>query len=100
MLFMKKGQSLSLNTIIIAAIGLVVLVLLVVLVVNAFDKTSTGTACESTGGSCINGLDGELSISQLNNECRTKLGNLASYSPASCGKPKEGEINACCVGLN
>lgn len=96
---MKKGQSLSMNTIIIAAIALVVLVLLVVLVVNAFDKTSTGTACESTGGTCIPGLDGELSIGQLNTQCQNKFGDLSAYSPSSCGKPAEGKINACCISL-
>jgi len=50
---MKKGVELSMNVIIIAAIGLLVLVILAVLVINAGNHTITGMkACNALGGIC------------------------------------------------
>jgi hypothetical protein len=49
----KKGVELSMNVIIIAAIGLLVLVILAVLVINAANKTNTGmSTCTTQGGIC------------------------------------------------
>ncbi len=52
----KKGVELSMNVIIIAAIGLLVLVILAVLVINASGKAQSGTqACTVKGGLCQSG---------------------------------------------
>ncbi|MGV8086316.1 MAG: hypothetical protein ACP5N1_01670 [Candidatus Woesearchaeota archaeon] len=57
---MKKGVELSMNVIIIAAIGLLVLVILAVLVIQAGTKTVEGTKnCNSAGGICSTGCDSE-----------------------------------------
>jgi hypothetical protein len=49
----KKGVELSMNVIIIAAIGLLVLVILAVLVINSGTKTVTGMkTCNALGGIC------------------------------------------------
>ena len=48
----KKGAELSMNVIIIAAIGLLVLVILAILVINSAGKTNTGIDCISKGGIC------------------------------------------------
>jgi hypothetical protein len=49
----KKGVELSMNVIIIAAIGLLVLVILAVLVINSVNKTNTGMqSCNVMGGVC------------------------------------------------
>jgi len=49
----KKGVELSMNLIIIAAIGLLILVILAVLVINAGGKTSNAMAsCNLKGGLC------------------------------------------------
>lgn len=48
----KKGAELSMNVIIIAAIGLLVLVVLAILVFNSANKTDIGTNCISKGGVC------------------------------------------------
>lgn len=48
----KKGQGLSMNVIIIAAIALLVLVILAVLILRAGRDVTEGTSCESLGGRC------------------------------------------------
>jgi flagellar basal body-associated protein FliL len=50
----KKGVELSMNVIIIAAIGLLVLVILAVLVINGAGKvpTTTQNSCNVQGGAC------------------------------------------------
>ena len=48
----KKGVELSMNVIIIAAIGLLVLVILAVLVINSTSKVPNATSCISSGGVC------------------------------------------------
>ena len=49
---MKKGQGISMNVIIIAAIALLVLVILAVLLLRAGGSVSEGTGCEGVGGQC------------------------------------------------
>jgi hypothetical protein len=52
----KKGVELSMNLIIIAAIGLLVLVILAVLVINSGGKAQTGLqSCVAQGGICQTG---------------------------------------------
>jgi hypothetical protein len=56
----KKGVELSMNVIIIAAIGLLVLIILAVLVINAGGRTQIGVrdSCNAKGGVCkLNGCD-------------------------------------------
>jgi hypothetical protein len=51
---MKKAQSISINTIVVAAIALVVMVLLILIVTQNLGGFRRSTAsCESSGGSCI-----------------------------------------------
>lgn len=50
---MKKGQGLSMNVIIIAAISLLVLVIISVLVLRAGGNVNKSTGCEGVNGVCI-----------------------------------------------
>ena len=47
-----KGVELSMNTMIIAALGLLILILLTIFLINGFGKTNVGTKCEPTYGVC------------------------------------------------
>jgi hypothetical protein len=52
----KKGVELSMNLIIIAAIGLLILVILAVLVINSVSKTNNSMqSCNVVGGICQTG---------------------------------------------
>ncbi len=52
---MKKAQSISINTIVVAAIALVVMVLVVMIFTSNITKfRRSADACESNRGSCIN----------------------------------------------
>lgn len=53
----KKGQGLSMNVIIIAAIALIVLVVLAVLIFGASNDVSTSKGCEDGiySGTCVSG---------------------------------------------
>jgi len=48
----KKGQGISINVIIIAAIALLVLIILAVLVARSSTDFSEGTKCIKKGGTC------------------------------------------------
>jgi hypothetical protein len=49
----KKGVEMSMNVIIIAAIGLLILIILAVLVINSVNKTNSGMqSCNVMGGTC------------------------------------------------
>ena len=48
----KKGQGLSMNVIIIAAISLLVLIILIVLVLRASGGVNKQTGCAGVGGQC------------------------------------------------
>jgi hypothetical protein len=49
---MKRGESISMSVIIIAAIALLVLVILAVLVLKTGGTIKNGTGCQGIGGSC------------------------------------------------
>ena len=49
----RKGQGLSMNVIIIAALALLVLVILSVLVIQSLKPTGDANKCESSGGQCL-----------------------------------------------
>jgi len=64
----KKGVELSMNVIIIAAIGLLVLVILAVLVINATSKVpNTMKACSLQGGLCKASCDTANGEQQVDN---------------------------------
>lgn len=48
----KKGQGISINTIIITAIALLVLIVLAVLVARSAGQAGSGTSCVAKGGIC------------------------------------------------
>jgi hypothetical protein len=54
---MKKGESISMSVIIIAAIALLVLVVLAVLVLQTGGKVKDGTSCRGFGGVCKDTCD-------------------------------------------
>jgi len=78
MLGSKKGQGMSLNTIIIAIIVLVVLVVLVLIFTGYFSKIFTPTVqtCSSKGGECIT----------PSNTCSTDNGDKILGGPYKTGK--------------
>ena len=53
----KKGQSISINTIVVAAIALIVLVLIVIIftsnLTNWREKVGTAQTCSNYGGECV-----------------------------------------------
>lgn len=53
----KKGQGLSMNVIIIAAISLLVLIILIVLVLRASGGVKNQTGCSGVGGTCTSDPD-------------------------------------------
>ncbi len=75
---MKKGQGLSLNVIIIAAIALLILVILIFFVGRSSSGIKDGTSCARAGGKCV-----------LTGTCSN--GNVADPE-ATCGDPTE----TCC----
>ena len=56
---MKKGQGLSMNVIIIAAIALLVLVIISVLVLRAGGNVNQSTGCTGIGGICVDSCDAQ-----------------------------------------
>ncbi len=80
---MKKGQGISINTVIIAAIALLVLVVLSVIFLgrtNIFARESAD--CENKGGSCVVG------------PCP---GGLTEFRAWACEKTSEGAAQRCCI---
>ncbi len=51
---MKKAQSMSFHTIIVAVLAIIVLVVVLFLVLRTFKGTNSGTDCPSKGGYCAN----------------------------------------------
>lgn len=50
----KKAQSISINTIVAAAIALVVMILIVMIFTNSFAGFNrSANACQSNGGNCV-----------------------------------------------
>ena len=66
----KKGVELSMNVIIIAAIGLLVLVILAVLVINSGGKFQGGTqTCTAKGGICMDACTGTYAANPNGGTC-------------------------------
>lgn len=82
---MKKAQGISINTIIIAALALLVLVVLSVIFLGRtgiFAKESA--SCLTNGGSCVVGACPQGST---------------AYPSWSCEKTSEGAFQRCCVSV-
>lgn len=80
---MKKGQGISINVIVVAAVALLVLAVLAVIFLgrsNIFVKESVN--CESQGGQCVVG------------ECPQSLG---PYPAWACPKTAGGAQQTCCA---
>ena len=64
----KKGQGLSINTIIIAIIVLVVLVVLVMIFTGYFGQwTKSVASCQSEGGTCMVAVAGQTCVGPFGN---------------------------------
>jgi hypothetical protein len=85
----RRGQGISLNVIVIAAIALLILVILSVLVLRTGGKVTTGTQCESLGGTCY--VDGYWGNQRCDSE------NGWSYdATASCSQSTSDTPYYCC----
>ena len=72
----RKAQSISINTIVIAAIALIVLVVIIAIFGGSIKDFVTGVKdCETLGGDCVEG-----------DECPDEEGTLyTSYKSTDCG---------------
>ena len=92
----KKGQGLSLNTIIIAIVVLVVLVVLIMVFTGYFAKLFTPgvTSCSNAGGRCIAGNEGDLcsgllgDVEPIPRECPDPVNQICC--PVGSGEATEG----------
>ncbi|MBC8494988.1 hypothetical protein H8D36_02440 [archaeon] len=66
MIINKKGQGLSINVIIIAAIALLVLIILAILVARSGTHVSDGTKCFTEGGVCKETCDSNKRVQGVN----------------------------------
>ncbi len=84
-MFNKKGQGISINVIIIAAIALLVLVILAVLLLRSGSSVADGTSCTGIGG-----------------QCSPSCGDLGDGTKIYAPHPTAGCVNAgdkCCIVL-
>ncbi len=80
---MAKGQGISINMIIVAAVALIVLVVLSVIFLGRFGIFSSKTAdCETQGGQCVVGA------------CPT---GQRDYAIWTCPKTASGASQSCCI---
>ena len=87
----KKAQSLSINTIVVAAIALFVMVLLIVVVVGNMSKfRKNADACGANGGRCMDDDDVEEKCSGTYDRTRREC-NCYDFR----GEIEEGKV--CCV---
>jgi len=84
---MSKGQGISINVIIIAAIALIILVILATLVIRSGGLLNKGTSCSSTGGSCQS-LD-------ASGKCPDSS-QIADSAASGCGKDPLTQIQEVC----
>jgi hypothetical protein len=82
---MKKGQGISINVIVVAAIALLVLVVLAVVFLGRFGMFSEQTSnCESQGGRCVVGA------------CPT---GTTEYLAWTCPDTSSGAGQSCCLSV-
>ncbi len=83
----KKAQSISINTIVVAAIALVVMILIVMIFTNSFAGFNrSANACESSGAECVEECVSEGPI------LRKIRNDLVCYGPD--GNPDKDKV--CC----
>ena len=81
----KKGVEMSLNVIIVAAIGLLILVILAFLVINYVGKTQKGLeSCNLKGGTC-------------ESTCTTSTGTRDIIPQTDCSSRTDGKTSCCKV---
>ena len=87
---MKKAQSISINTIVVAAIALIVMVLIMMIFTGNMSRFKRNTdACENNGGRCIDSDTTE-------EECPAPYGKIRG--DYSCYKGTEvDKTKVCCV---
>jgi hypothetical protein len=84
---MKKGQGISLNVIVIAAIALLVLVLLSVIFVGRIGQFGTKSSeCEEKGGKCYDGVI-----------CPAMPGKTLTKFPGSKCPTQDNQPRVCCI---
>ena len=88
----KKSQSISINTIIIAAIALAVLIVLFVIFTGRFKIFSEGVGETS---SCANSCK---SLSMSSSTAINRDSCSGTYMPGKYGDVSEGSV-CCCIGL-
>ena len=85
----SKGQGISINVVIIAAIALLILVILSVLVFRSGGSIVKGTDCEATGGRC--------QYTSAGNSCA--LQGEFKDSGTTCSKSTDQDPQICCRTL-
>jgi hypothetical protein len=86
----SKGQGISINVIVIAAIALLVLVILSTLVIRSGGVLNRGTQCEGSGGVC------RVSTSAGGDGC--SAGETQDTNKA-CEKDSFDQARVCCIKL-
>ncbi|MBT7903491.1 hypothetical protein HN587_06530 [Candidatus Woesearchaeota archaeon] len=90
----KKAQGLSLNLIIVAVLGLIVLVIIILAITGKFGSFNKGLAdCSSKGGICRDYNDKSPIESCLDTESK-------SLSSTNCQNVEEGKTKqVCCIAM-
>lgn len=92
----RRGQGISLNVIVIAAIALLILVILSVLVLRAGGSVTEGTSCQQLGGSCY--YVGDIDGSSRTQPCGPSDGSY-TYNRAGRCADVQGEAQYCCLQI-
>ncbi len=93
----KKAQSLSIHTIVIAALALLVLAVVALLLFNGLKKASTQVnACESAGGVCIPGDGAGVCDSKTRESTSPYHGKLSKPLDLTCDDRGE-QKQQCCL---
>lgn len=86
----RKGQGISIDVVIIAAIALLILVILSVLVIRTGGGISRGTSCEALGGVCTSGG------LYTGGRCDTGSGYTENRG-GTCSDDFDGSDRYCCI---
>ncbi len=92
----RRGQGISINVIVIAAIALLVLVILSVLVLRSVGPVKEGTSCQQLGGRCV--IEGDIEGSNRLEPCGPKTGGYDYNRAGACQKISD-ETAYCCMQI-
>ena len=92
----KKAQGLSMNVIIIAALGLIVLVIMVLIFTGQIGVFSKSVSCEARGGECLEDIGGNKCPDHLPIKIYTQNCPLLDKGGAQVANKKQGQ---CCIPL-